>query len=68
MSHKYIDTCDCKRCAKEKARRAAQSAKDPRTARKMKLFIRVRKNSRHASKDEQHGRYLDAGPGAWDDR
>ncbi len=22
----------------------------------------------HASKEEEHGRYLDCGPGAWDDR
>jgi len=25
-------------------------------------------NAKHASREEQHGRYLDCGPQAWDDR
>lgn len=29
---------------------------------------RVSVASRVASREEQHGRYLDCGPGAWDDR
>lgn len=26
------------------------------------------RRSRNASREEQHGRYIDCGPGAWDDR
>lgn len=29
---------------------------------------RISVNPRHASRDEQRGRYIDCGPGAWDDR
>lgn len=39
------------------AERAARPAKGKRVRRE-----------RHASREEQHGRYLDCGPAAWDDR
>jgi len=65
MSHAYTISCDCKHCAREQTRRAAQSAVDPRNTIKPK---RQAARRRHASKEEQYGRYLDCGPDAWDDR
>ena len=63
MSHPYDNACDCKRCIKETARRAVQSAADPRNKPQRRAAPR-----RHASKEEQYGRYLDCGPSAWDDK
>lgn len=68
MSHPYDKTasCQCERCTKERARRAKQSAG---SAPKLKTpKPRALKTARYASREEQHGRYIDSGPGAWDDR
>ncbi len=92
MAHKYDKACDCPRCAKEQARRAAQSARDPRrkiyctqTTHAGTLCTRQANADglctqhgpaqypdpiygQDATKEEQHARYLDSGPAAWDDR
>lgn len=65
MSHSYTPHCDCQRCTREAGRRAAQAASDPRRVPKLR---RTAPASRGASRAEQHGRYVDCGPGAWDDR
>ena len=67
MSHPYDKAahCQCARCTKERARRAAQSAV---SAPKPKLRSPKRAAIKEASREEQHGRYIDCGPGAWDDR
>ena len=70
MSHAYSITCECHRCVREKARRDLQRANaianDPRdipVTRRSRPHI-----GRHATRAEQHGRYIDCGPQAWDDR
>lgn len=45
--------------AKERARHAAERAINP-----PRRGARIR--NRHASREEQQGRYLDCGPSAWD--
>ena len=69
MKHSYNVACGCPRCGRERARRQAQADRDA-TARVMARMRRpsARRRERVASLEEQHGRYLDAGPGAWDDR
>lgn len=66
MSHPYDKTanCECTRCVKERTRRAAQSA-----ANAQPKPVRYRApRERVASREEQHARYIDCGPQAWDDR
>jgi hypothetical protein len=71
MSHSYDKTanCQCARCVKERARRAAQSAS---TTARYELGIdhlrKPKRRQRVATREEQHARYIDCGPGAWDDR
>jgi len=59
MKHDYRPECQCYRC------------KGIRNS-PLKLAVRARKpravRERIASREEQHGRYLDSGPQAWDDR
>lgn len=66
MSHPYNAAagCDCMRCTRERARRAAQSA----AALDKQLPKQRRTRERVASRAEQHARYIDCGPAAWDDR
>lgn len=59
MKHDYKPECQCYRC---KGIRNAPRHKPSATMR----FDRRRKE--HASRDEQHARYLDCGPANWDDR
>ena len=70
MSHSFNPSCDCKRCVKEKARRTAQSQNDPRRMASAFKKLKTRKTPREkiASREEQHARYIDCGPAAWDDR
>lgn len=67
MSHPYnaAHDCQCARCIKERARRALQARGDARAKRTDQLTRQAR--ARHASREEQHARYIDCGPGAWDD-
>lgn len=70
MSHPFdkLANCQCARCVKERLRRAHQSA-DSAASQIFKRPIRVaRVKPRVASREEQHARYIDCGPGAWDDR
>lgn len=60
--HPYDATCYCPRCNKERLRRAAQSARYNLPRRKHRAC-----SERRASREEQHARYLDCGPQAWDD-
>lgn len=57
--------CYCDRCIKERLRRATQSALDPRNNPHPK---RATRRGRAASRADQHARYIDCGPQAWDDR
>jgi hypothetical protein len=74
MSHPYDRdaNCQCERCVRERARRAAQSAAHTtygHAAIKVSTFKRrQRAASRVASRAEQHARYIDCGPQNWDDR
>lgn len=72
MSHPYDKAadCHCPRCERERARRDMQRAHavadDPRgqpVTRRQKVPV-----PRHATRAEQHARYIDCGPQAWDDR
>ena len=67
MSHPYKPICDCSRCIRERNRRAEQSAADPRKQHYNAPKPR-RARERRATREEQHARYIDCGPGAWDDR
>ena len=61
MKHSFNPACTCPRCTREAGRRSAQAqAQAPKRSR--------RPARRHASNAEQYGRYLDAGPQAWDDQ
>lgn len=74
MSHPYDknSACQCKRCVKERTRRAAQSQAHQtygHAAVKIETLWRNNKRARRiASRTEQQARYLDCGPQAWDDR
>ena len=57
--HDYNETCNCYRC---KGIRGNPHFRKP----KLKPVRRFRE--RHASREEQHARYLDCGPQNWDDR
>lgn len=65
MSHPYDKgaNCQCTRCTKERARRFMQAPVKAQGPAERKRGLR-----RNASKAEQHARYIDCGPGAWDDR
>jgi hypothetical protein len=56
--HAYVRGCDCKRCAREWMRRSAQSVQ---SAPKAKLRRTKPAALRHASREEQHARYIDSG-------
>jgi hypothetical protein len=69
--HSYIIDCDCKRCAKERTRRTVQSnlhGKPREQALYNAIFSRNTRKPCKASRAEQHARYIDCGPAAWDDR
>lgn len=55
--HDYNATCMCYRC---------------KGVRNSPSFVAVRRRravkEKVATRDEQHARYIDCGPGAWDDR
>jgi hypothetical protein len=69
MTHCYTLSCDCSRCVREKQRREKQSNSDPRRLSAAARNIRRgRARERIASPAEQHARYIDCGPQAWDDR
>jgi len=60
---------DCTRCSNERARREREA--EAYRAAHPEAPARGRKRPatpRNASRAEQHARYLDCGPGAWDDR
>ncbi len=66
--HSYIHTCNCARCTKERARRATQSASNTAWLSQHKPVKHQRKpRADHASRAEQHGRYIDCGYQNWDD-
>lgn len=75
MKHPYDrnSDCQCNRCVKERARRAEQTAVSNASAAAYRIRAR---RSRHcaviadrvATREEQHARYIDCGPQAWDDR
>lgn len=68
MSHPYDKTanCQCERCTKERLRRLGQAVNSQLSVAK----VRTPKPAalKQASREEQHARYIDCGPGAWDDR
>lgn len=68
MSHPYdkAANCFCDRCERERARRAEQRASAVHNARP--VARRARSSPQVASRAEQHARYIDCGPAAWDDR
>ena len=79
MSHPYdkLANCQCARCVKERARRAAQSKLDSRWRLNAARAIQPpgaagrahRRNAiKVATREEQHARYIDCGPQNWDDR
>lgn len=74
MSHPYDrnGSCECKRCTRERARRAGQSAQTQAVIGIHKALERSQRSQRTrervASRAEQHALYLDTGPQAWDDR
>jgi len=66
MKHRYDPECQCQRCIREAERRSTQAQEQ---AAQLQQARRSRRHTpkRHASAAEQYGRYLDAGPQAWDD-
>lgn len=64
LRHAYLLGCACARCVKERARRDAQGAQTADHKRQR----RYKRAETRASREEQHGRYIDTGPQAWDDR
>jgi len=66
MKHPYDSSCACKRCTREKARRANEQR--PVNAAPVMPWSGRKRSRRYASRVEQYGRYIDCGPAAWDDR
>ena len=63
MSHSFVIDCECRRCQKERDRRQRQSLANRPPPRRQRA-----RRERVASREEQHTRYIDCGPQAWDDR
>lgn len=65
--HPYSHNCLCDRCVKEFGRRARQSAREDAQANRAIMRGRARAE-RYAPRSEQYARYIDCGPGGWDDQ
>lgn len=61
LHHPYQSNCLCKLCT---SRKGAARGRRGRPV----VPERRPRTPRAASKSEQHGRYIDSGPAAWDDR
>jgi hypothetical protein len=60
--HDYQLDCQCYRC------KGIRSSPGHKSKAKRGLLTKKPVSERKASRSEQHARYLDCGPGNWDDR